>query len=98
MGPVAFVIVFMLVPLAAALFAGGFFAAVGAFRLMALVPTGAWAALTVAAGLLVAARLWVVLRALNGLRPGVGQGPHALEEPGDGAPGGAAKPPETSTF
>jgi phosphatidylinositol alpha-1,6-mannosyltransferase len=29
-------------------------------------------------------------------RPGVGQGPHALEEPGVGAPGGAAKPPETS--
>ena len=28
------------------------------------------------------------------LRPGVGQGPHALEEPGVGAPGGAAKPPE----
>jgi NADH-quinone oxidoreductase subunit M len=29
------------------------------------------------------------------LRPGVGQRPHALEEPGDGAPGGAAKPPES---
>jgi ribosome biogenesis GTPase len=29
-------------------------------------------------------------------RPGVGQGPHALEEPGVGAPGGAAKPPEVS--
>jgi len=28
-------------------------------------------------------------------RPGVGQGPHAPEEPGVGAPGGAAKPPET---
>jgi hypothetical protein len=27
-------------------------------------------------------------------RPGMGQGPHALEEPGVGAPGGAAKPPE----
>src|SRR5579884_1550967 len=26
-------------------------------------------------------------------RPGVGQGPHAREEPGVGAPGGAAKPP-----
>ena len=50
MGPVAFVIVFMLVPLAAALFAGGLFAAVGILRLLALVPTGAWATLTVAAG------------------------------------------------
>ena len=29
-------------------------------------------------------------------RPGVGQGPHALEEPGVGAPGGTAKPPEAS--
>ena len=65
MGPVAFVIVFMLVPLAAALFAGGFFAAVGIVRLLALVPTGAWAALTVAAGVVVAARLFAVLRALR---------------------------------
>jgi hypothetical protein len=64
-GPVAFVIVFMLVPLAAAVFAGGFYAAVGTLRLAALVPTGAWAALTVGAGLVVAARLWVVLRALR---------------------------------
>jgi hypothetical protein len=64
-GPVAFIIVFMLVPLAAALFAGGFFAAVGIFRLLALVPTGAWAALTVGAGVAVAARLWVVLRGLR---------------------------------
>ena len=62
MGPVAFVIVFMLVPLAAAVFAGGYFAAVGIFRLLALVPTGAWATLTLAAIALVAARLWVVLR------------------------------------
>ena len=31
-----------------------------------------------------------------GARPGVGQGPHAGEEPGVGAPGGAAKPPEAS--
>src|SRR5581483_1974499 len=29
-------------------------------------------------------------------RPGMGQGPHALEEPGAGAPGGAAQPPETT--
>ena len=65
MGPIAFVIVFMLVPLAAAVFAGGFFAAVGLFHLLAAVPTAAWAALTVGAGLLVAARLWMVVRALN---------------------------------
>jgi hypothetical protein len=64
-GPIAFVIVFMLVPLAAAVFAGGFFAAVGLFHLLAAVPTAAWAALTVVAGLVVAARLWVVLRALR---------------------------------
>jgi hypothetical protein len=64
-GPIAFVIVFMLVPLAAAVFAGGFFAAVGLFRLLAAVPAAAWAALTVVAGLVVAARLWVVLRALR---------------------------------
>ena len=65
MGPIAFVIVFMLVPLAAAVFAGGFFAAVGLFRLVSAVPTAAWATLTVAAGLLVAARLLVVVRALR---------------------------------
>ena len=65
MGPIAFVIVFMLVPLAAALFAGGFFAAIGIYHMLAAVPTGAWAALTVAVGVLVAARLWVVLRALR---------------------------------
>ena len=65
MGPIAFVIVFMLVPLAAAVFAGGFFAAVGLFHLLAAVPTAAWAALTVVAGLVVAARLLVVLRALR---------------------------------
>jgi hypothetical protein len=64
-GPVAFIIVFMLVPLAAALFAGGFFAAVGIFRLLALVPTGGWAALTVGAGVVIAVRLWAVLRALR---------------------------------
>ena len=65
MGPVAFIIVFMVVPLAAAVFAGGFFAAVGILRLLALVPTGAWAALTVSAGVMVAARLWIVLRGLR---------------------------------
>jgi hypothetical protein len=64
-GPVAFVIVFMLVPLAAAVFAGGFFAAIGILRVLALVPTGAWAGLAVGAGLIVAARLWMVLRALR---------------------------------
>ena len=65
MGPVAFVIVFMLVPLAAAFFAGGYFAAVGLYRMLAGVPTSAWAAVTVVAGVLVAARLWVVVRALR---------------------------------
>ena len=65
MGPIAFVIVFMVVPLAAAVFAVGFFAAVGLYRLLAAVPTGAWATLTVAAGLVVAARLLVVVRALR---------------------------------
>jgi hypothetical protein len=76
-GPIAFVIVFMLVPLAAAVFAGGFFAAVGLFHLLAAVPAAAWAALTVGAAALVAARLWIVLRSVNWLRPGVGQGPQA---------------------
>ena len=65
MGPIAFVIVFMLVPLAAAFFAGAFFAALGIARLLDAVPTGAWAALTVGAGIVVAARLWLVLRALR---------------------------------
>ena len=67
MGPIAFVLVFLLVPLMAALLAVAFFAAVGIARLVAAVPTGLWAGLTVAAGVVVAARLWVVLRTL---RPG----------------------------
>jgi hypothetical protein len=62
MGPIAFILVFLLVPLAAALFAGGFFAAVGVFRLLAAVPTGAWATLAVAAGVVLAARLCQVVR------------------------------------
>jgi hypothetical protein len=49
-GPVAFVIVFMLIPLGAALLAGGY---------------SAWAALTVGAGVVLAARLWMVVRALR---------------------------------
>ena len=65
MGPVAFVIVFMLIPLGAALFAGGFFAAVGLYNVLSAVPTSAWAALTVGALVVVAARLWVVVRALR---------------------------------
>ena len=65
MGPIAFVIVFMLVPLAAAVFAGAFFGALGLYRLLQAVPAGAWAALTVGAALLIAARLWLVLRALR---------------------------------
>jgi hypothetical protein len=64
-GPIAFVIVFMLVPLAAAVFAAGFFAAVGIWRLLAGVPTAAWAILTVAAAVLVASRLWMVVRGLR---------------------------------
>jgi len=64
-GPIAFVIVFMLVPLAAAVFAGGFFAAVGIVRVLGAVPTGAWAALTVGAGIVLAARLWLVVRVLR---------------------------------
>ena len=62
MGPIAFVLVFLLVPLAAALFAGGFFAAVALFRLLAAVPTGAWATLAVGTGVVLAVRLWAVLR------------------------------------
>ena len=65
MGPIAFVLVFMLVPLAAALFAGAFFAVIGIMHVLGAVPTGAWAALTVAAGVLVAARLVLVLRTLR---------------------------------
>jgi len=64
-GPIAFVIVFMLVPLAAAVFAAGFFAAVGIWRLLAGVPTAAWATVTVAATVLVASRLWMVVRGLR---------------------------------
>jgi hypothetical protein len=64
-GPIAFVLVFMLVPLAAALFAGAFFAALGIMHVLVAVPTGAWAALTVAAGVLVGARLVLVLRTLR---------------------------------
>ena len=67
MGPIAFVLVFLLIPLAAAVLAVGFFAAVGIANLLAAVPTGLWAVLTVGAGVAVAARLWVVLRTL---RPG----------------------------
>ena len=66
MGPIAFVIVFMLVPLAAAVFAGAFFATVAIVRLLDGVPTAAWAALSVAGSVVLASRLWVVLRALRG--------------------------------
>ena len=55
----------MLIPLGAALFAGGFFAAIGLYNVLSAVPTAAWAALTVGAGVAVAARLWVVVRALR---------------------------------
>ena len=65
MGPIAFVLVFMLVPLAAALFAGAFFGAIGIMHVLGAVHTGAWAALTVAAGVLVGTRLVLVLRTLR---------------------------------
>ena len=65
MGPIAFILVFLLVPLAAALFAGAFFAVLAIVRLLGAVPTGAWAALAVAAGVVLAARLWQVLRVLR---------------------------------
>ena len=69
MGPIAFILVFLLVPLAAAVFLGAFFAAVGIVRLLVAVPTGAWAAFVVGAGIVVGARLWQVLRTLRS-RPG----------------------------
>jgi hypothetical protein len=72
-GPIAFVIVFMLVPLAAALFAGAFYASVGLYRLLQAVPTAAWAALTVSAGVVVAARLVLVLRSLRSSDAGAGR-------------------------
>ena len=65
MGPIAFILVFLLVPLAAALFAGAFFAAVGIVRLLATVPTGAWAAIAVGTGVVLGGRLWQVLRTLR---------------------------------
>jgi hypothetical protein len=65
MGPIVFVLVFLFVPLAAALFAGGFFAALGIFHLLTAVPAGAWAALSVAAGVVLGARLWLVVRTLR---------------------------------
>ena len=65
MGPIAFILVFLLVPLAAAVFLGAFLAAVGVVHVLAEVPTGAWAALAVAGGVVLAARLWQVLRVLR---------------------------------
>jgi hypothetical protein len=64
-GPIAFILVFLLVPLAAAVFAGAFFAALGIVRLLAAVPTGAWAMLAVGTGVVLSARLWQVVRALR---------------------------------
>jgi hypothetical protein len=64
-GPIAFILVFLLVPLAAAVFAGAFFAALAIVRLLAAVPTGAWAVLAVGAGVVLAARLWQVVRLLR---------------------------------
>ena len=65
MGPIAFVIVFMVVPLAAAVFAGAFFATVAIVRLLDGVPMSAWAALSVAGSVVLASRLWVVVRGLR---------------------------------
>ena len=62
MGPIAFVLVFLLVPLVAALFAGVFFGTVVLVRLLAAVPPPAWAALTVGTAAVLAARLWQVVR------------------------------------
>jgi hypothetical protein len=64
-GPIAFIIVFLVVPLAVAVFAGAFFAAVGILRLLAAVPTAAWAALVVGVSAVVAVRLCLVLRTLR---------------------------------
>jgi hypothetical protein len=64
-GPIAFILVFLLVPLVAAVFAGGFFAAVGILRLLAAVPAGAWAAVVVTLTAVVAVRLCLVLRTLR---------------------------------
>lgn len=69
MGPIAFIIVFLLVPLAAAVLAVGFFAAMGIAKLLAAVPLPLWAALTVGAAVVVAARLAVVLRTLRPDQP-----------------------------
>ena len=62
MGPIAFILVFLLVPLAAALFAGAYFAVVAIVRLLAAVPAGLWATLAVGTGVVLGARLWQVVR------------------------------------
>ena|GEM_PF-5248442 len=62
MGPIAFVLVFLVVPLAAAVFAGTFVAAVMLVRLLAGVPASAWAALAVVMTAVLAVRLWHVVR------------------------------------
>jgi N-acetylglucosaminyl-diphospho-decaprenol L-rhamnosyltransferase len=65
----------------------------GARRLL----LGPAATFLVLRGLLAMAHHKVVGKAVgtSPVRPGMGQGPHASEEPGVGAPGGAAKPPES---
>ena len=62
MGPVAFVLVFLLVPLAAALFVGALFVALAMARLLGSVPAAVWAALCLGTGAVLAARLWQVVR------------------------------------
>lgn len=67
MGPIAFVLVFLLVPLMAAVLAVGFFGALGVAKLAAAVPTALWAGLVVVAVIVAAIRLWMVLRTLRPL-------------------------------
>jgi hypothetical protein len=64
-GPIAFVLVFLLVPLVAACFAAAYYTTIGLWRAVNAVPTGAWAALAVTAGVAMAARLLMVLRTLR---------------------------------
>lgn len=71
MGPIAFVLVFLIVPLAAAAFAGAFLAAVMLVRLLASVPTAVWAGLAVATTVALAHQLWRVVRAMPSTAPPV---------------------------
>jgi hypothetical protein len=61
-GPIAFILVFLLVPLAAAAFAGAFLAALAVVRLLGSVPASGWATLAVGGAAVLAVRLWQVVR------------------------------------